>query len=229
MAKVGKKTVKTERTNTEIRTLLLQYFYDRNRNATSARGKKGAAVKISDIKRDLKEQHGLSQQDVVSNLTYLTSQQWVEIETIKKDVPVRSGVVIPQVTEFYRITAMGIDKIEGPGEFTVDRFKGIKIEATGQNIITVGDGNQVNALFRDAAVELVKFKDEIRSSDRLTEGQKLDLIADVDTIQSQLAKEEPDRSVIKKVWAGIREVAIGVGLTANTERIVTALGPLLGS
>src|SRR5580704_2308251 len=34
------------------------------------------------------------------------------------------------------------------GVFTRDRFEGIKIEATGQNIITLGDGNQVNAQFQ---------------------------------------------------------------------------------
>jgi hypothetical protein len=43
--------------NTEIRHILLRYFYDRNRNATSARGKKGSAVKISDLKRELKATH----------------------------------------------------------------------------------------------------------------------------------------------------------------------------
>jgi predicted nucleic acid-binding Zn-ribbon protein len=40
--------------NNEIRHLMLQYFYDRNRNATSARGKKGSAVKISDVKKEVK-------------------------------------------------------------------------------------------------------------------------------------------------------------------------------
>ena len=37
--------------NNEIRRIMLQYFYDRNKNATSARGKKGSAVKISDVKK----------------------------------------------------------------------------------------------------------------------------------------------------------------------------------
>jgi hypothetical protein len=55
--------------NNEIRRLMLQYFYDRNKNATSARGKKGSAVKISDVKKELKAAHGLVQQEVQSNLT----------------------------------------------------------------------------------------------------------------------------------------------------------------
>ena len=72
------------RSNTEIRQLMLQYFYDRNANATSARGKKGAAVKISDVKKELKAGYGLKPQQIVSNLTYLISQGWIEEESVEK-------------------------------------------------------------------------------------------------------------------------------------------------
>jgi hypothetical protein len=133
------------KSNTEIRQLLLRYFYDRNRKATSARGKKGSAVKISDVKRDLKSQEGLTPQEVIGNLTYLLSQGWVAEVKIEKEYPAPDGTVIPSVTSYYQITAAGIDKIEGPGEFTMPKFHGIKIEATGQNIITLGDGNQIDA------------------------------------------------------------------------------------
>ncbi len=37
--------------NDKYRTLILQWFYDRNANATSKYGKNGSAVKISDIKK----------------------------------------------------------------------------------------------------------------------------------------------------------------------------------
>jgi len=57
----------------EIRRFMLRYFHERNKNATSARGKKGSAVKISDVKKELKAAHGLTQQEVQSNLTYLLS------------------------------------------------------------------------------------------------------------------------------------------------------------
>ncbi len=48
----AKKEARQPLTNNEIRTLMLQYFYDRNKNATSSRGKKGSSVKISDVKRE---------------------------------------------------------------------------------------------------------------------------------------------------------------------------------
>lgn len=75
------------------------------------------------------------------------SQGWVEEDVIEKSFTSPSGTVIPSTTQFYKITAAGIDKIEGPGEFTMPKFHGIKIEATGQNIITLGDGNQIDVQF----------------------------------------------------------------------------------
>src|SRR5438552_9856677 len=167
-------------TNTEIRRIMLQYFYERNNNATSARGKKGSAVKISDIKKDLKTGYGLTQPEVQSNLTYLISQGWVEEDTVEKSFTAPGGTVIPSTTSFFRITAAAIDKIEGPGEFTMSKFHGIKIEATGQNIITVAAGNQVNAKFGDLGQALAELRDAVTRSGT-NEGEKMNLVADIET------------------------------------------------
>jgi hypothetical protein len=59
----------SESDNDTIREQILRYFYDRNSNATSERGKKGSQVKISDVKKDLKALYGLTQQQVMSNLS----------------------------------------------------------------------------------------------------------------------------------------------------------------
>ena len=72
-----KKQAVPSKSDTEIRQLVLDYFYARNKNATSMSGKKGAAVGIRDVKSELKDLHGLSQKDVTSNLTYLISQGWI--------------------------------------------------------------------------------------------------------------------------------------------------------
>ena len=217
-----KKAAPPKRTNNEVRSIMLQYFYDRNASATSARGKKGFAVKITDIRKELKASHGLSQTEVVGNLNYLISQGWIEEDVVEKSVPLKTGTVIPQSTSYYKITAAGIDKIEGPGEFTMDKFKGIRIEATGRNIITVGDGNQVNASFEDAATALVDLKDAILQSNEVAEADKIDAVADIDTIQSQLAKATPNGTVIKSAWETIRNLNALGGLTEK----VTAVADL---
>jgi hypothetical protein len=228
MSKTAKKKKAPARTEDEIRDLLLRYFYDRNHNATSARSDKtGAAVKISVACRELKEKHGLTRKEVRRNLTYLISQGWIEEQQVTKNVPLKTGTIIPQVTPYYQITAAGIDKIEGPGEFTMPKFHGIKIEATGQNIITVGDGNQVDARFESIANELASFKEAVRQSEELAESAKLSIIADVDTIQSQLAKPEPNPSVISAVWSGIEKLVTGTSLAANCATLANTLAPML--
>lgn len=200
------KTPQERPSNNEIRRIMLHYFYDRNRNATSARGKKGSAVRISDVKRELKSSHGLSQPEVQSNLTYLISQKWVEEKRIEKVVTAPRGTAIPSSTSFFGITAAGIDKIEGEGEFTMPKFHGIKIEATGQNIITLGDGNQINAQFTDLGTALVELRNAITRS-AAPEAAKLSLVADIDTMQSQLAKPMPSKRIVGAAWEAVEGAA----------------------
>ena len=46
--------------------------------ATSRYGKKGSAIKISDVKRELKARHELTQPQVMANLTYLIDRGWIK-------------------------------------------------------------------------------------------------------------------------------------------------------
>lgn len=212
--------------NNEIRRIILRYFYDRNKNATSARGKRGSAVKISDVKKELKAAHGLTQQEVQSNLTYLISQGWVEEDTVEKSFRASGGTVIPSSTNYYRITAPGIDKIEGPGEFTMPKFHGIKIEATGQNIITLGDGNQINAQFSDLGSALAELHKAITESGA-TEAEKLGLVADIYTIQSQLAKPAPNKGIIAAAWETVKAAATIEGCVDLVNKVAELIGGLL--
>src|SRR4051812_7002203 len=100
-----KKGTSPSRKPSEDRRALVRYFYQRNSTATSARGKRGYAIKITDIRRDLKVSHGLAVAEVIGNLNYLISQGWITEEQVEKNVPLRSGTVIPQSTSYYKITA----------------------------------------------------------------------------------------------------------------------------
>jgi hypothetical protein len=222
---MAKKPKAPARSHDELRGIILQYFYERNQKATSIRGAKGAAVKISDIRADLKASHSLTQQEVVGNLTYLISHGWVAEERVEKKVPLKSGMVVSQPTSYYAITALGIDKIEGPSEYTMKRFQGINIEATGQNIITVGDHNEVNVRYRDAATALVQLREAVVGSD-VPEDAKLDLVADIETMQSQLAKANPNKGVIRSAWDSIKDTAVAVGLTVDLTDLEKLLSPL---
>lgn len=212
--------------NDEIRQMILQFFYERASNATSLRGKKGSSLKMQDIKASLKAKHSFVDNQIISNLTYLLSQGWVKEEIEKKSFTTDRGVSIPSETHYYSITAAGTDKIEGPGKFTPKRFEGIKIEATGQNIITIGDGNQVNVKFKEAAEALLELKEAVKLNNELEEETKLVIVSDIETIQGQLSKPIPNKSVIQTLWSGI-EKAAAVGTLADiAHRIAPLILPL---
>ena len=214
--------------NDRIREQILQYFFDRNAAATSRTGKRGSAVKISDVKRELKERRGLKQQQVMSNLTYLIDNEWVKTFDIHKTVNVRRGTV-PSTTTFYEITAKGIDRIEGGSQFEPrSRYAGISITATGSNIITLGDGNFLNSEFNDLHRSLGDLKEAITSNQGLDEVQKLNFAVDVESIRDQLAKPKPDRRVIRHLWSAIENLRTIEGLAAAVTRVHELLSPLLG-
>jgi hypothetical protein len=225
MAK-AKKTTAPLRTNTEVRSLLLRYFYERNANATSRKGKRGSSVKISDVKKELKAKHGLTQPEVQANLTYLLSENWVEEIVVRKEFRAQGGTLIPSETAFFGITAAGIDKIEGPGEFTMTKFHGINISATGQNIITLGDGNQINANFRDLGKSLADLRDGITKSSA-PEETKLGLVADIETIQSQLAKPQPTQAIIAAAWATAKVAATIDGCASLVHQVAGLIAPFI--
>lgn len=215
------------RTDTEIRGIVLEYFYGRNKNATSARSDKtGVAAKISVVNRDLKASHQLRRQDIRRNLTYLISEGWIQEEPVLKHVRLPSGVMIPQCTSYYKITASGMDKIDGPGEFTMQKFHGVNISAVGQSIVTVGDGNQVNARFSGAGNALADLRRELVSSTKLTDDDKLSAVADIDAMQSQLAKKNPCASVIRTLWSGVESLATTAGLIIHAREVARMLSEM---
>ncbi len=211
--------------NDEIRQQILQYFYDRNENASSRFGKRGSAVKIGDVRRELKQRHGLVQRQVVANLNYLIDRGWVKAVEQEKTytVPDR-GVTVPSTVTWYEITAVGIDKIEGGSEFErADRSAGINITATGSNVITLGDGNIVNAAFADLHDVLDTLKTAITESAQLPDGDKLDIAVDIESIKDQLAKQQPNRTVVRQLWSGVEKAATAAGFIEAVSLVQQAL------
>jgi len=214
--------------NDLVRRQILGYFYERNAKATSRTGKKGSGVKISDVKRDLKVLHNLSQSEVVSNLNYLMGRGWVETFEESKAFATGGGTYRPRPTTFYQISAPGIEKIEGESEFQPrDRYAGINIQATGENVITLGDGNVVNARYEGLFQQLNELKSRITDSDA-PEDTKLDVAVDIETLKTQLAKHDPDKAVVERLWARISQAADIAGLAGFAVTIEPIVRQLLG-
>jgi hypothetical protein len=213
--------------NDRPRSLILRYFYERNANATSKRGKKGSAAKIGDVRRDLKEVHGLTQQQVVSNLNYLVDKGWIVRSELEKTVRVKGGT-IPSTTTWFEISAAGIDRIEGESEFTPDpKFAGINIHATGHNVITLGDGNVVNVKYSELHRTLEELRSAVVGSDGTDDASKLEVVANVETIKAQLVRQSPDRGIIAKAWTAVGTIVTAADFVDVVQKVHGLIGPLL--
>ena len=184
-------------------------------------------MRISDVKRELKSTYGLTQPQVMSNLTYLIDNGWVKTFDIEKTVTVKGGTV-PSATTFYEIAAKGIDKIEGGSQFEPrERYAGINVTATGSNVITLGDGNIVQANFADLHGKLDELKDAIAKTSALSEVDKLEVAVDVESIKDQLAKSKPDRTIVSHLWAGLEKIATVSGVTEAYDKVAPLVATLL--
>ena len=211
--------------NDAIREQILRYFYDRNAKATSRFGKKGSAVKTSAVKKELKALHGLTQQQVVANLNYLIDRGWVEeISKAKQFNPGGGRMSVTSETLHYQITADGIDRIEGGSQFEPkDRFEGININASGHNVITLGDGNTIRVEYRDLHTELMDLRKQVVASDELDEEVKFAVAVDIDAITDQLAN--PDSTIVERSW---RRVVDALSAASGLATIIEKIGPLIG-
>ena len=190
--------------NDKIRQQMLQYFYERNINASSEKGEKGSHIKISDVKAELKAKHNLSQTQVTSQLTYLISSGWVDKVMDDRKFTTKRGAQIPRSQEWYVITAAGIDRIEeSSSEFMRQNpYSNVNITAV-NSAVQLGSGNVVNESFVGLAEDLGRLVQAITESD-LPEEEKLSAIGDVETINGQLAKPNPSKEILKIAWNSLQ-------------------------
>ncbi len=210
--------------NDSIREAILQYFYDRNAQATSQKGKRGSHVTISDVKKELKQRHGFTQPQVMSNLTYLIDSGWVEEVAEERQFRTRAGTAQPSTKTWYKVTAKGIDKVEG-GSSVFSRpepLAGVNITAL-DSVVQVGDGNVVNKKNSDLHEALELLRADLLACEELRDQQKVEVIADIDAMKAQLAKAEPSRGVLQAAWSSVQGIATTAGLVASVARITTLL------
>lgn len=137
-------------------------------------------------------------------------------------------MTVPSVVTWYEIAAPGIDRIEGESEFKPrERYAGININAAGSNVITLGDGNVVNANYSELHTALDKLKEELANAADLSEAEKLDVSVDIESIKDQLAKPSPNNTVVNHLWSGVEKVVTAVGLFEAVEKIRSLIAPLL--
>jgi len=218
----GKTAQAKERTPDEVRESLLEFLYHHHQ---SARGVQAQEMGIRKLQQAAKARYGFSQQQVAANLDYLVQKGWVRRVERKREFTTPRGTVRPREQVTYKISDAGIDEVEGESRFKrLSPYGGINI-ANVQGAVVVGDRNVVHNEFIPLSQELDTLRQAITASG-LSETDKVAAVAEIQTIQSQLAKETPNQSIIQQAWTTIERLVTAsefAALLAKVGRSVSQL------
>ena len=218
-----KKEVKTY-TPDEVRQKILAFL---SMCRKKARGLDSLMASSSDIKKAMIKE-GISQNDTVQNLDYLVQHGWVDERVIKRPYKTPKGFEVPNEKHIFGLSEIGLKYSEGESAF--DRssiFSGINITNIG-GITVVGSNNIVRNEFVDVLRAFNQLEGAMKMSDKLTEEQKLDVQADIQTIKNQLSKSQPDKSIIQKAMESISFIGSLPGVVEVFKVAAQAVQRILG-
>ena len=187
----------------DVRTAILEYLWKAWKNP---RGMDSHKLKISQITSDLKVK-GIEKKYVIRNLQYLIETGWV-IEEIKESQFYTAKRSIPTEKKTYRVSKDGIDYFEGSSKFQKsNRLTGINISDIRNSIIVMGDNNVIRNEYRELFESLDNLGRHIRINSEISDEEKINYQADIESIKAQLIKPKPDRDIVGKAWSALKAVA----------------------
>lgn len=170
---------------------------------------------------------GYKQQEIASNLDYLVQKGWVREVIEQRSFTTPRGTTQHSERRSYKISDSGIDRLEAASTYRRSEMES-RINITNiRGVTVVGDGNVVNTTFTDLSRVLTDMKQAVLNEPKLQDNQKLNVVADIDALQAQLQKPEPQRSVIQALWSGVEKVAAVGGAIELVHRASELSRPLL--
>ncbi|MCD6493742.1 MAG: hypothetical protein J7K36_08130 [Archaeoglobaceae archaeon] len=201
-----------------VREDLLNFLYQKYKKSRSV--KKQAAT-ISEIKKALK-QKGHKEQEIVGAISFLIDRGWIKEEKEKTKFFIKDKLTEGEKIT-YRISDIGIVHFEGPSKFiSQNKFSGINITNI-SGVTVVGNNNIVRNEYLDLFNYLDELAEVLRSSATLTDEEKADLQSDIETIKSQLGKQNPNRKVISLIWDNLKGIVSKVPEAADKIAKVASL------
>jgi hypothetical protein len=208
--------------NDDRRDKILRFLYERHQ---TAQGITAIPIGIQDLRREMKNRHGMRQPEVASNLDYLIQVGWVRPEVKSRSFVTARGMVLPREQTKYKISEVGINHLEAASMFKKPQAASQVNITNVQGVTVVGDGNVVNAKFTELSSALDELDQAIGDSRQLTDEQKLDAAGDISAIRAQLAKKNPNPSAIRGAWEGRKALPV----LGNAADAVARVGKLLSN
>jgi hypothetical protein len=211
--------------NDLIREKILQALY---RIHNKARGRGSLLVGVRDLTREVKvDLPKIKENEVFSNARFLIENGFVKEEAIENYFASKFGNSKPSYK--YCLTKEGLAYFEHGSKFDKSSiFAGIgDIGGSGNNII-IGNQNSITSLANTQYSEGHKLAEDLRrrvnALGELTDDQKISIQSDLETIKSQLAKQQPDTGILQKAKDNIAFLADMVTVAAPTIALIAWLG-----
>lgn len=196
---MAKKKEEPQISEDEVRTTILKYFYDAYKNP---RGISSYKLKLKKIYSDLKKK-GIERKNVARTMIYFLESGWI-IEEIK-EIPY---LTVKGESKTYRISKDGINFFDEPSKFQKNNsLAGINMSNIENSVIVFGDNNFIRNEHKDLAESLGKLGNQIRISSELSDDDKMDYQAEINTLKAQLAKSNPNKGIIQKSWESLKTVS----------------------
>jgi hypothetical protein len=209
--------------NDEIRDAILRHLYSVHAKAQSP---SSAAIKIRELHKAMKVL-GYKSTVVGGNLAYLIDTGFVDKVVEERTYRTQGGTMQSSPVTTYKVSAKAVDRMERASLFA-QQPTGQQINVTTINGVTVvGDKNVVSTRYTDLSEHLEELRTLVLSSSEISERDKLDAAADIDTIRSQLQKPEPDGGLIRRAWQAVERVATAGGAADAVQKIAPLID-LLG-
>lgn len=167
---------------------LLKFFYESSKNVIA---QKLMFSSEPIIIREL-EKNNFTKGEINSALLYLIDKKYVK----SQQFPGLGGGKIYK----YRISAEGIDFFESKSKFSKNsHYPGVNVNNI-NGVIVIGNNNIVNSKFNDLYEELDNLKEEIGRVASFSDQEKINLQSDIDSIKSQLIKNNPSKEFVNILW-----------------------------
>lgn len=207
--------------NDKTRDMILRKFYEIHKNGLGST-LTYVETNINEL-RKIQTALRIDRSIFYSNLDYLVQKGWILKTHITESLTDRFGFSRSHNHISYRISAEGIDKLEEASAYQCeDMTKKINITNI-KGVTIVGSGNIVNIEHTDLSKLIAELENAIAKSSIISEDQKLDLTSDLATIQSQLSKTKPDKSIIQTVWGSIEKTVTVSGFVDFVAKITTLI------
>jgi hypothetical protein len=202
------------------RDAILRFLYERHR---TTRGIQKIPIGIRDLQREMKSKFGMNQAEVASNLDYLVQVNWVKEVVKERSFKTSKGMEVSQEQIKYKISDTGINHLQSGTLFRKPETSSHVNITNIQGVTIIGDGNIVNAEFTDLSRALSELDNAIAESPELSDIQKLDAAGDLSTIRTQIAKKNPNPTIIKAAWDSLQSIATIYTIT----EVATKVGGLI--